>query len=91
MDVRTPTELLTEIKRVTGDGEIALAKRLGISQPTVNRILRGQENCSSKALLAIQRVHADVATHTRDRQSLDASDDAQPPTGGKTDSKDRPK
>lgn len=56
----TPTELLVEIKSVTKEGEIALSKRLGISQPTVNRILRGQANCSSKALLAIQRVHAEV-------------------------------
>jgi len=60
MDLRTPTELLAEIKQATNEGEIALAKRLGISQPTVNRILRGQSNCSSKALLAIQRVHAEV-------------------------------
>lgn len=60
MNLRTPTELLTEIKAVTQLGEIGLAKRLGVSQPTVNRILRGQANCSSKALLAIQRVHAEV-------------------------------
>lgn len=60
MDLRTPTELLVEIKQATNEGEIALAKRLGISQPTVNRILRGQSNCSSKALLAIQRVHTEV-------------------------------
>jgi DNA-binding transcriptional regulator YdaS (Cro superfamily) len=60
MTLRTPTELLCEIKQATQEGEIALAKRLGVSQPTVNRILRGQMNCSSKALLAIQRVHAEV-------------------------------
>jgi DNA-binding transcriptional regulator YdaS (Cro superfamily) len=60
MNLRTPTELLAEIKAATKLGEIGLAKRLGVSQPTVNRILRGQENCSSKALLAIQRVHAEV-------------------------------
>lgn len=60
MDPRTPNELLAEIKTKTQLGEIGLAKRLGVSQPTVNRILRGQPNCSSKALLAIQRVHAEV-------------------------------
>ncbi|TAM07228.1 MAG: hypothetical protein EPN70_03390 [Paraburkholderia sp.] len=60
MNLRTPNELLVEIKEATKEGEIALAKRLGISQPTVNRILRGQPSCSSKALLAIQRVHAEV-------------------------------
>lgn len=60
MDTRTPTELLAEIKTQTQLGEIGLAKRLGVSQPTVNRILRGQPNCSSKALLAIQRLYAEV-------------------------------
>lgn len=60
MHPRTPSELLVEIKQVTHEAETALAKRLGISQPTVNRILRGQSNCSSKVLLAIQRAHAEV-------------------------------
>jgi len=52
--------MLVEIKAETRLSEIALAKRLGISQPTINRILRGQEGCSSKALLAIQRAHSEV-------------------------------
>jgi DNA-binding transcriptional regulator YdaS (Cro superfamily) len=59
MDTRTPSELLTEIKATTKLGEIALSKLLGISQPTVNRILNGK-NCSSTALLAIQRVHSEM-------------------------------
>jgi plasmid maintenance system antidote protein VapI len=62
MDTRTPSELLTEIKTTTKLGEIALSKLLGISQPTVNRILNGK-NCSSTALLAIQRVHAERAKY----------------------------
>lgn len=56
----TPTEMLVEIKGVMKEGETALAKRLGCSQPTVNRILRGQSDCSSKVLLSIMRVHAEV-------------------------------
>lgn len=60
MELRSPSELLVEIKQTTKEGEIALAKKLGLSQPTVNRILRGQSGCSSKALLAIQRLHAEV-------------------------------
>ena len=60
MATRTPTEMLAEIKAETQLSEIGLAKRLDISQPTVNRILRGQEGCSSKVLLAIQRVYAEV-------------------------------
>ncbi|MCA8251794.1 helix-turn-helix transcriptional regulator [Burkholderia sp. AU31624] len=60
MDLRPPSELLAEIKQTTKEGEIALAKRLGISQPTVNRLLNGQVDCSSKTLRAIQRVHAEI-------------------------------
>ncbi|MBU9403777.1 helix-turn-helix transcriptional regulator [Burkholderia multivorans] len=60
MDLRPPSELLAEIKQATKEGEIALAKRLGISQPTVNRLLNGQADCSSKTLRAIQRVHAEI-------------------------------
>lgn len=60
MDLRTPTELLVEIKAATNLGEIGLAKLVGASQPTVNRILRGQANCSSKVLLAIQRAHGEI-------------------------------
>ena len=73
MNLRSPTELLSEIKAATQLGEIGLAKRLGVSQPTVNRILRGQENCSSKALLAIQRVHAEVITAERDQSPSEAA------------------
>lgn len=62
MDLRTPSELLAEIKLATKEGEIALAKRLGISQPTVNRLLNGQVDCSSKTLRAIQRVHAEIVS-----------------------------
>jgi plasmid maintenance system antidote protein VapI len=60
MDLRPPAELLAEIKSATNLVETGLAARLGISQPTVNRILRGQSNCTSKVLLAIQRTHAEV-------------------------------
>lgn len=62
MTQRTPTELLKEIKDVTRLGEIGLAKRLHVSQPTVNRILNGQMVCSSKTLLAILSLHAEVTT-----------------------------
>lgn len=75
MEFRTPTELLSEIKQATQESEIALSKRIGISQPTINRILRGQPGCSSKALLAIQRVHAEVfaAVKTKGRKVLTAA------------------
>lgn len=60
MEFRTPTELLVEIKQATQESEIALSKRIGISQPTINRILRGQPGCSSETLLAIQRIHSEI-------------------------------
>lgn len=60
MDIRSATELLAEIKQITKEGEIALSKRLGTSQPTVNRILRGNGNCKTDLYLAIMRLHAEV-------------------------------
>ncbi|WP_373421935.1 helix-turn-helix domain-containing protein [Burkholderia multivorans] len=37
----TATALLSDIKTQRGLSEVAIARRLQISQPTVNRILRG--------------------------------------------------
>ena len=54
MNTSTPTQLLSEIKSMTRLSEVALAARLDISQPTVNRILRGKSECKSSTLLAIQ-------------------------------------
>jgi predicted transcriptional regulator len=56
----TPEKLLAEIKAATNLSDTALGKLLGISQPTVHRILHGQSGCSSRALFAILRKHAEV-------------------------------
>lgn len=56
----TPRDLLVAVKAHTELSEVALANLLGISQPTVNRILKDQPGCSSKSLMAIQRAHADM-------------------------------
>ncbi|PRD90453.1 hypothetical protein C6P76_04100 [Burkholderia multivorans] len=72
MDLRPPRELLAEIKQATKEGEIALAKRLGISQPTVNRLLNGQVDCSSRTLRAIQRVHAEIVGSSADSVQVPA-------------------
>ncbi|WP_143748033.1 helix-turn-helix domain-containing protein [Burkholderia sp. JKS000303] len=61
MDTSTPTQLLADIKAKTKLSEIAIAERLGTSQPTVNRILRGKSECKSGTLLAIQRWHGELA------------------------------
>ncbi|WP_333998266.1 helix-turn-helix transcriptional regulator [Burkholderia orbicola] len=75
MEFRTPTELLSEIKQTTQESEVALSKRIGISQPTINRILGGQRGCSLSSLRAIERVHAEVcgAPKTKTRKVLAAA------------------
>lgn len=57
---KTISNLLQEIKAETGWGEIRLAKELGTSQPTVNRILHGQADCMGSTFSAINRLHARV-------------------------------
>jgi transcriptional regulator with XRE-family HTH domain len=49
--------LLTEIKSATGWSEVKIAEELGTSQPTVNRILNGQDDCKGSTLLAITELH----------------------------------
>jgi plasmid maintenance system antidote protein VapI len=56
----TPAQMLNEIKSTTGLGEIALAEKLGISQPTVNRILNGQPDCKGKTLQSIAALYQQV-------------------------------
>lgn len=60
MNPQTPTQLLAEIKAATGLSGLALSKRLGVSQPTVHRILNGQPGCSSNALFRILQLHEEV-------------------------------
>ncbi|WP_186122299.1 helix-turn-helix domain-containing protein [Burkholderia gladioli] len=62
MDTRTPSESLRDIKDLTGLSEVALARRLGVSQPTVNRILHGKSDCKASTLIAIQSWRSELAT-----------------------------
>lgn len=67
-DIRT---YLQELKDETGWSEPRLAKEIGVSQPTVNRILRGQGNCMGSTLRAIEEAHGRLCPQTRrkdDRQ-----------------------
>ncbi|OXI42458.1 helix-turn-helix domain-containing protein [Burkholderia aenigmatica] len=50
----TATSLLSDIKAQRGLSEVEIARRLKISQPTVNRILRGKSDCKSSTFVAIQ-------------------------------------
>ncbi len=56
----TAAELLATIKTNTGLCEVAIAHRLNISQPTVNRILRGKSDCKGSTLIAIQAWWAEI-------------------------------
>lgn len=60
MDAQTPRDMLAEIKTYTGLSEVALAKELNVSQPTVNRVLNTQDGCSSKTLMPILRMYSDL-------------------------------
>jgi predicted transcriptional regulator len=52
--------LLSEIKAATAWSEPRIAEELGTSQPTVNRILNGQEDCKGSTLRAIVELHERV-------------------------------
>lgn len=52
--------ILKKIKEKTQLSEVQLAQSLGVSQPTVNRILAGQSDCKGKTYQAILGLHARV-------------------------------
>lgn len=52
--------LLKEIKAETGWSEPRIAEELGTSQPTVNRILNGQDDCKGSTMRAIESLHKRV-------------------------------
>jgi len=54
------SNLLREIKTKTGWSEPHIAQKLGTSQPTVNRILNGQDECKSSTYKAIRSLHQQV-------------------------------
>jgi predicted transcriptional regulator len=54
--------LLAEIKDATGWSEVKIAEVIGTSQPTVNRILNGQDDCKGSTLRAITDLHRTACT-----------------------------
>ncbi len=52
--------LLREIKDASHWSEPRIATEIGTSQPTVNRILNGQDECKGKTLRAITALHEAV-------------------------------
>jgi transcriptional regulator with XRE-family HTH domain len=56
MDKQIST-LLREVKAATSWSEPKIAKAIGASQATVNRILHGQSDCMGKTHRAIEALH----------------------------------
>jgi hypothetical protein len=78
--------LLQEIKAATSWSEPRMAAELSISQPTVNRILNGQQECKLATLRAIEAVHARTCAGRRKddapaaaRPGPERRQDGQPP------------
>lgn len=70
MDKKIST-LLAEIKSVTGWSEVKIAEEIGTSQPTVNRILNGQDDCKGSTLLAITELHRTACAPGRVAQLIE--------------------
>ena len=60
MNSLSASEQLAQIKALTRLAEKAIGERIGCSQPTVNRILKGQSDCRGRTLLEIQRWHGEL-------------------------------
>ena len=73
--------LLAEIKSTTGWSEPRMAEELEISQPTVNRILKGQPDCKGTTLRAIVELHGRVcaADEPPSRRATDPKPKAESP------------
>ncbi|MES2073966.1 MAG: helix-turn-helix transcriptional regulator [Pseudomonadota bacterium] len=56
----TATQYLADIKAATGWSQPQIARKLGVSQPTVYRILNGQGDCESSTWMAITALHKQV-------------------------------
>lgn len=52
--------LLKEVKAEAGWSETRIAEEIGTSQPTVNRILKGQDDCKGSTLRSIEELHKRV-------------------------------
>ena len=58
-------EMLKEVKAKTGWSETDLAQEIGVTQPTVSRILNSQKDCKGSTLIAIVKLHKAVFSSHR--------------------------
>lgn len=65
--------LLREIKDQSGWSEPRIAREISTSQPTINRILKGQKECKSSLLRAIEDLHKRVCFNNKASCSSDAA------------------
>lgn len=67
------SRLLNEAKAETGWSETDLAAKTGVSQPTINRILNGQQDCKGSTWAAIEALHKSVFSKRKRRKDQSAA------------------
>jgi transcriptional regulator with XRE-family HTH domain len=60
LTTQNASALLQFVRTATGWSEPRIARKLGVSQPTVHRILKGQNNCQFTTWQAIQVLHEQI-------------------------------
>lgn len=74
--------MLQEIKAAKRCSQPTLARELGTSQPTVNRILNGQTECQSGLFARITALHSKVVGSGRRKDDPPAVDTGNQVAGG---------
>jgi hypothetical protein len=70
---QSATALLQFVRAATRWSEPRIAKKLGVSQPTVNRILNGQSDCKGSTLQAIRTLHQQISQQLASQQAQHGS------------------
>lgn len=55
---KTISEMLREIKAETGISDAEIGRRVGVSQPVINRLLHGKRDCLYATGCAIEHLYA---------------------------------
>jgi transcriptional regulator with XRE-family HTH domain len=62
--------LLREIRSDSGWSQARIAREIGATQPTVNRLLHGQPDCKASTLTAIKALHKTLMRRRRKRSDV---------------------